>query len=633
MFNFVSSKRIVVTIILAIVSIPFALFGIDYYFRIGDQGDQVARVAGVRISQQEFGQALRQRQEQMQKMMGGNVDPSILESPALRRAVLNQLVDERILYSAALKSHIVISDAELQSVIMSIPAFKDGNGKFSAQRYKSLVNAQGMTEASFEASVRKDLALNRARQAFAASAFMPNAVVDRLYRVHNQQREVSQHIIQPAQFTAQVKATPEEVKAYYDSHKQQFELPEKVKLQYVILSLEWVQKQVQITPEELQNYFKTKADQLAQPEQRRASHILVTVAPNATAEQKAKAEQKAETLLAEAKKSPNSFADLAKKNSEDPGSAREGGDLGFFARGKMVKPFDDAVFSMKTGDIVGPVQTQFGYHIIKLEAIRAAEGPKFEAIKGKLEDELRKSKAGRVYAQDAEELSNLVYDQPESLQPVVDKFKLQPQTSGWITRQGGDFPLLNNDKLLRAVFSDSVLKRKQNTDAIEVAPNMLIAARVVEYEPAKQRTLAEVQATIAQVVVQRRAAELAKKEGESLLAKLRKGEPVDLTWSPPQLVTRERREGLDPEGAQAVFRADAAKLPAYVGFEASGGRFVLCRISNVVEPQQVDSQQRKSMAQQLTPMIGQETLEARLANLRQNADVKINEKMLERSGG
>ena len=633
MFNFVSSKRVVVSIILAIVGIPFAFFGVDYYFRVGDQGDQVARVAGVRITQQEFGQALRQRQEQMREMMGANADPAVLDSPAVRRAVLNQLVDERILYSAALKSHIVVSNAELQSVILSIPAFKDGSGKFSAQRYKGILNAQGMTEGTFEASVRKDLALGRARQAFAATAFVPNAVVDRLYRLRNQQREVSQHIVDPSQFASQVKATPEEVKAYYDSHKQQFELPEKVKLQYVILSLEGVQKQVKITPDELQNYFKTKAEQLSQPEQRRASHILVSLPANATAQQKAKAKEKSEALLAEAKKSPKSFADLAKKNSEDPGSAREGGDLGFFPRGKMVKPFDDAVFGMKTGDIVGPVETQFGYHIIKLEAVKAAEGPKFDAVKSKLEDDLRKSKGGRLFAQEAEEFSNLVYDQPESLQPVVDKFKLEPQTSGWITRQGGEFPLLNNDKLLRAVFSDNVLKRKQNSDAIEVAPNLLIAARVAEHEPAKQRALSEVQTTIAQIIVQQKAAELAKKEGESLLAKLRKGEAAGVTWSAPQMVTRERREGLDPEAAQAVFRADAAKLPAYVGFEASGGRFVLCRISNVVDQQQIDPEQRKAMAKQLDPLIGQETLEARLASLRQNADVKINDKLLERGGG
>ncbi len=495
MYDFINKHKRLLQIILAVLIVPpFALFGVDYYFRGTDPSDQVARVAGMRITQQEFGQALRQREDQLRQMLGGKADPSMLDNPQIRHAVLNQLIDERVLYSAAVKSGITVPNAELQSVIGDIPAFKDGNGKFSPQRYRELLGAQGMTQGRFEADLRKDLIVGRSRDTFSGTAFLPNTVVDRIYHLRQQQREISQFVLDPSQFTAKVKVTPEEAKAYYETHKAEFELPEKVKVEYVILSLASVENRVAVTPKELQDYYQSRLEQLGKPEERRASHILIAVPASATPEQKAKAQEKAEALLAEAKKSPRNFAELARKNSGDPGSAADGGDLGYFARGKMVKAFDDAVFALKVGDIAGPVQTQFGYHVIKLDAIKPSEAPTFEAVKGKLEEELKKAHASRAFAQDADEFSNLIYDQPDSLQPVIEKFKLQQQTSGWITRQGGESPLLNNEKFLRAAFSDTFSRTSKTPKRWKSLPNMLVSARVIAHEPAKQRPLAEVQA-------------------------------------------------------------------------------------------------------------------------------------------
>jgi peptidyl-prolyl cis-trans isomerase D len=278
MFEFIQRHKRLLQIVLAVLIVPpFALFGVDYYFRGADPADQVARVAGTRISQQEFGLALRQRQEQLRQMMGGKADQTLLDSPEVRRAVLNQLIDDRVVYGAALKSGMFVSNAELQSVIGDIPAFKDGNGSFSALRYKELLRAQGMSEGMFEASVRKALIVGRTSAAFAGTAFMPNTVIDRLYRLRQQKREVSQNVLDPSQFQAKVKVTPDEVQAYYGSHQKAFELPEKVKLEYAILSLEGVQKQITVTPKELEDYYKGRAEQSGKPEERRASHILIAV--------------------------------------------------------------------------------------------------------------------------------------------------------------------------------------------------------------------------------------------------------------------------------------------------------------------------------------------------------------------
>jgi peptidyl-prolyl cis-trans isomerase D len=633
MYDFIHKhKRLLEILLVVLIVPPFALFGVDWYFKGGDSVDQVARVGGTRITQQEFGRALQQRQEQMRQMMGGKVDQAVLDSPEMRRVVLDQLIDERVSYAAALKSGMTVSVSELRSVIGDDPAFKDSAGKFSSERYRELLKAQGMNEGMFEASVRKNMIIGRNRELFAGTAFLPNAVIDRLYKLRKQQREVSQLVLEPGQYAAQVKVTDDEVKAYYNAHKKEFELPEKVKLEYVMLTQEAAQKEVSVTDAELKKAYDERGQQQQKPEERRASHILIAVPQSATPEQKSQAKEKAQALYEQAKKSPKTFAELAKKSSQDPGSAAEGGDLGFTPRGRMVKPFDDAMFSMKAGDIVGPIETQFGYHIIKLAEIKAAEVPSFEALKPKLEEELRKSKAARIFAQQADEFANLVYDQPDSLKLAIEKFKLNPQTTGWVTRQGGDMPLLNNEKLMRSIFSDNVIKRHQNTEAVEVAPNIMMAARVLEHEPAKQRPVEEVHQQIVAVLTQEKEGEAARKEGEALLDKLRKGGDSGSKWSASQMVSRETREGLHPEAAAAVFSADASKLPVYVGLPAPGGRYVIYRVSKVVDVENVDPEQRKTIAKQLEPIAGQETLAARMEHLKQNADVKVDAKKLEKAG-
>jgi peptidyl-prolyl cis-trans isomerase D len=635
MFDFVKNRRVVVGVIIALLSIPFAFFGIDFYFRGGDASGEVASVGGTRISEREYTEALRQRQEQLRQAMRGQVDSALLDSPDVRRGVLDQLVDERVMYAAALKAGLTVTDAELQEVIAEIPAFREdgGTGKFSPALYQSALRGQGMSERSFEAMLRKDLILNRARQSVATTAFVPASVMERVYRLRAQERQVSQQVLSPEQFTAKVQIAPDAVKAYYDANQDQFKLPEKVRVQYAFLSLDGIQHQVKVTPDQVEKYYEERRAQFEKPEERRASHILITVPAGATPEQKAKAREKAQALLAQAKKSPQAFAELARKNSEDPGSAMDGGDLGFFSRGKMVKPFDEAVFGMRVGEIAGPVETQFGFHIIKLDGIKPPEGPKLETVKAQVEEELRKAEAGKRFAEAAETFSNLVYEQPDSLKPAVDELKLELQTSGWITRQGGaDNPLLNNEKFLRALFSDDALKQERNTEAVEIAPNMLVSARVIEHQAAQLRPFEDVRAEIVARLTHEKAVELAKQEGEALLAQLQKGESDGRAWSEPQMVTRERRAGLHPEGAQAVFAADVSKLPAYVGLATPDGRYVIYRISRIVDVETVDAEARKTLARQLDQVVGMEAETARLNGLKQRTDVKINPKAIEKSG-
>jgi peptidyl-prolyl cis-trans isomerase D len=423
-----------------------------------------------------------------------------------------------------------------------------------------------------------------------------------------------------------------EAQAYYEANEAQFTLPEKVRVEYLVLSLDGIEKQVKVSPDEVKQYFEERSKQFEAPEERRARHILITTPPGASAEQKDKARARAADLLAQAQKAPKSFAELARKHSEDPGSAAEGGELGFFPRGRMVKQFDDAVFGMKQGEIVGPIETQYGYHVIMLEEIKASAGPRFETVAKEVEAELTRAQANRRFAEEAETFSNVVYEQPDSLQPAAEQFKLALQKSGWIAREGGaDDPLLGNEKFLKALFTDDVIKDRRNTEAVEVAPNMIVSARVIEHEPAKQRSFEDVAAQIVGHLEQEKAARLAREEGEARLAKLKQGEAVAVSWSAAQMVTRERRAGLHPAAAQAVFGADASKLPGYVGVAAPDGRYVIYRISKVVDATTLDEQQRRGLARQIERTTAQAVAAATLESWRKAADVKINKKAIEKS--
>ncbi len=631
MYDFIyRHKKWLQIILLVLIVPPFALFGIDYYFRDTGGGGSLARFGDVRISDLEYSQALRRAQDRMREMSKNNPDPALLNSPQLKESVLNDLIARKVALAHAYKSGMTVSAAELQKIIGAIEAFRDESGRFSQTRYRQLLQGQGMTPVAFENDIRMNIVLEQLRSVTAGSGFLPGSVVERLFKIGEQEREVSQVVFNPVDYRKQVKISEADVGKYYEEHKNEFQIPERVRLEYLVLSPDAVEHAAKVTDEELKNYYQANIERYRTPEQRRASHILIPASAGASAEDKAKAMTLAEDLLKQIRSSPGKFAELATKFSKDPGSAQKGGDLGFFARGLMVKPFDAAVFALKIGELAGPVETQYGYHIIRLDAIKASQTTPFDAVKQQIVDEVRKPKLGKAYAEAADSFNNLVYEQFDSLQPAAEALKLTVQKSDWVSRTGGNpNPLFNNEKLLHAVFSDEVLRNKHNTSAIEVQPNMLLAARVIEHKPAAALPLEQVRSDVMQYLTDKGAIELAGKEGRAALEKLQQGQPVALSWSPSQSVSLQKRQGLHPEGAQAVFGADVSKLPVYAGVPAAQGRFVVYRVTKVKDVTAVDTEQRKALGKQLAEMVGQEQYVAYLASLRERADVKVDRKRLE----
>jgi peptidyl-prolyl cis-trans isomerase D len=631
MFDLVANRKRLVQVVIVLITLPFALFGIDFYFRGVDATDQIAKVGNHAITPHEFGVALRDRQEQVRQMMKGKVNTDLLNGPEIKHQVIEQLVEEKLLLAAASEARLNVSDVHLRQLIHEIPAFKDeATGKFSKERYDLLLRTRDMSPAMFEADLRRRLLIDQVRDSVAATNFLPNTVSERLSQIRGQQRQVSQAILLPGQFLGRVKLEADEAKKYYDAHTNEFTLPERARVEYVVLSLESLQKQVQVSESDIQKFYQEHLAQFEQAEERRARHILISVESKASAEDKAKAKAKADAVLAEAKQSGSDFALLAKNNSQDPGSAVEGGDLGFFGRGRMAKPFDDALFSMKPGDVVGPVETQYGYHIIKLEEVKAGKREPIEQVRSKIEEEVKKSAVGRLYAEKAEQFSNLVYEQSDSLKAAADALKLDVEQSGWVTKDRADMPMLNNDKLLKAIFSQESVKNKRNTEAFEVAPNTLISAHIIEHVAATPQPFETVKEIITQQLTAAKAAELAKKDGEDKLARLRKGESISLQWSPEQMVSREKREGLAPEAAQAVFQVDVPKLPAYTAYASPDGRYMILRIGKVQEATTVNAEETKTLANQISTLLGREVHTARLKSLREKSKVKINKDRIEK---
>ncbi|WP_035382675.1 SurA N-terminal domain-containing protein [Ferriphaselus sp. R-1] len=618
MFDFVHEKRRLVQIVLGLIVLPFAFWGVDSYRKSG--GDEyLAKVDGIKVTPQEFDNVLRQQQGRMREMAGGNVDPAMFDTVEVKQSVLEGLINQKMLLKRAESAGLAVTDEQLAQVIAGIPAFST-DGKFDQKRYESLLASQNMTPMVFEARVREELSVRQLTDPYTQSGYASSAAADNLIRLAEQERIISVAAVSPAAYQAQVKVDDAAVKSYFDQHQSEFQMPEQVRVEFLAFSDGALQSQVAVAEAEIKQYYDEHQSEFGTPEQRQAAHILISASAQSSAAEKSAAKAKAEAILAQVKQTPAKFAELAKQNSQDPGSAANGGDLGAFGRGAMVKPFEDAAFALKVGEISGLVQSDFGYHIIKLLAIKPSHTATLAEVKGAIEMKLRQQKAGEKFAELAEKFSNAVYEQSDSLKAAADLVKLPVQQSGWLVKGQAVAPW--TDKVLQAVFSDDVLKNKRNTTAIEIAPNTLLAARLLEHKPASVRPLAEVASVIRQKLQFQQAMDLANKQGKESLAQLQQGGKPAVNWQATQAVTRARHPGLEGDLARQLFRADTSKLPLYLGAETPQG-YVLLRLEAVKEVAQVEDAKRTAYMQQLRQFSGEELMRAYLADARKHADVSI----------
>ena len=628
MFDAVRNNKKIVQIFLALITLPFAFWGVDSYVRNMGAGHDMASVGDSKITVPEFETAIRERQDQLRQSLGDNFRAELMNTTEVRLSVLNSLIDRRVLAMEAGKNRMGVSDATLREMISSMSGLQE-NGKFSMARYEEALRARGMSQGQFEAKLRQDLTLQQLLGGVGQTAFVTTAQIDAMLRLQQEERQFAEFRIAPEQFADKVKVEAAEVQKYYDENKKDFEVPEQVKAEYVVLSLEALMDQVPVSEAEARDWYEKHKDNYKVAEERRASHILI----GSKGDDKEKAKAKAEEVLAEVRKSPAKFAELAKQYSEDPGSAKKGGDLGFFGRGMMVKPFEEAVFAQKEGDVSELVQSEFGYHIIKLTGIKGGNTRSFEEARAEIEGELKRQGATRKLAEAVEGFNNTVYEQAESLQPAADKFKLKIQRSDFLTKtpdakKGGEVSPLDNEKLRAALFSDDAIKNKRNTESIEVAPNTLAAARVIEHVEASVKPFEAVKADVEKLLKDKAMAALAKQEGEAKLAELQKGGEVAINWAPVKTLSRQQVRSMPIPALQAVFKADAEKLPSYVGSELASS-YMLYKVIKVTRPEKLEDAQRKALRDEYSAIIGQQDEAAYLASLRQRYKIKINMALIE----
>lgn len=634
MFEFIRSHRRWMQFILLILIVPsFFLVGIQGYDSFMSREPELATVAGQPISRAEFDQAHRNQLDQFRNRLGSQFDVAVIDTPAMRESLLNQLINQRLLANVAADNRFSVSDETLRNTIAAIPEVQD-NGRFSPERYRQVLAAQGMSPTSFEAGLRRDLAIARVLEPVGQSARAPAEVVAAVESALTQARTVQLRNFSAADFRSQVTVTPADIQAWYDANKQQLQVPEQVQVQYLVLDEAAATQGVQVKDEDLASYYEQNKNRFGQPERRRASHIFIELPSGEDARKAARA--KAEDIAKQAAADPAKFAELAAKNSQDSGSATKGGDLGWIAPGAQPGPLDKAIFGLAQNQVSGVVESPFGLHIVKVTEISPGAIKPLAEVKDQITAEVRKQIAAQRFSEMASQLNKQVYDQRDSLQPAADAVGLKLRTASGVTREGllpadkagpgsaadsPDAALLDNPRVRQVLFSPDVLREKQNSGVIELAPDTMLAVRVAAIEPAHVPPLEKVSEVIRAKLLDERSAEAAKKAGEAALAANKADPAATEGFGPAITVTRQNPQDLSRPVLDAVMRLPSATLPAFTGVQ-SGVDYTLVRLEKV-EAGKSEAADKERLAQQLSGAWGQAENEALIRMLRQQYEVNV----------
>ena len=603
MFEAIRKHSKIVMFLLFLLVIPsFVLVGIDSNY-FSEKSPVVARVDGHKITQADWDNAHREETDRI-RAQSPNVDPKQLDTPQARYATLERLVRDRVFAAAAQSSHLITSDARLARALQDIPAIaalKRPDGSLDTEAYRSLVGAQGLTPEGFEANVRRELSVSQVMGGVMSTAFATDAAAKLAFDSLYQRREIQVARFNASDYAKQVNPTDADIEAFYKANAQRFQQQEQAAVEYVVLDLDSVRSGIRVNEDDLRTYYKENLTRLAAKEERRASHILINAAKDAPAADRDQAKARAQELLSQVRKSPASFAEVAKKSSQDSGSAPAGGDLNFFGRGAMVKPFEDAVFAMKKGEISDVVESDFGYHIILLTDIKTPRQPSFEELRPSLEAELKQQQAQRKFAEVAEAFTNSVYEQPDSLKPVADSLKLKIQTAEGVTRvpgPGASGPLAN-PKFLEALFANDSVEGKRNTSAIEVGPSQLVAGRISTYSPTRTLPLQEVSDRARLLLIAEKSAELARKDAEAKKAAWMGNAAPAAGLAPAVVVSRDQTQNLPRAVVDAALRASPDSLPSWVSADLGSQGTAVVKVLRIIPREGVDAQQAAQQRQQL----------------------------------
>ncbi|MDO9483292.1 MAG: SurA N-terminal domain-containing protein [Hydrogenophaga sp.] len=593
-------KKYLMGFLLILIIPSFILFGVQGFNDADQRGAVVATVDGQEITQLEWDQAHQTESQRLREAMP-TLDAKLLDSEDARYATLERLVRQRVLAVAAQKFNLFTSDQRLARDLQNnevIASLRRPDGTLDVDAYRQLLGRQGMTPEMFEAQVRADLSQRQVAQGIQSSGFATEGLAKVSLDAFFEQREVRLARFTASELAAQVSLTDADMETFYNNNPALFQSQEQADVEYLVLDAAALQKSIALAEADVRAYYDQNAVRLSGNEERRASHILLTLAPDASAADKAVVREKAAALLAQVKAAPHTFAEVAKANSQDPGSAINGGDLDFFARGAMVKAFEDATFALQKGAISELVESEFGFHIIQLTDIKTPPQRSFGEMRAEIEAELKKQQAQKQFADSAEAFSNLVYEQGDNLTAAAERFKLEIQTARGLTRKPqASAGVLANERLLNAIFAADSIDKKRNTEAIETASGQLVSARIIQYAPARTQPLAEVRDQVRQRLVAQRSADLARTTGAKQLDAWKSGADA-AGLSAALVVSRDNAQGLSGPVLNAALSADPKQLPAWVGVDLGEQGYAVVKVDKVLPRQPRDGQAKMQEVQQ-----------------------------------
>lgn len=570
---FRTHKRWMMFIAMIFIIPSFVVTGIYSYNRMSDSENDLATVGDTSITMMDFDNAKRQYLDNFRRQMGQSFKPNMLDTAEARASILAALISDRAISLEIASEYMNVGEADAINLVKQAPAFQR-DGKFSTEAYQQFLNSMGKSDEQFVLELRRDLTRQMLLSAVSQTTQASNTVAQRIHDLLTEERTIRTFEIKPTAFLKSVSVTDAEAQSYYDQNKSLFAVPESVDIEYVVLSPESY-KNIKASEDDIKTFYEQNLQRFSTPEERRASHILIAVNNEKT---DADAKKEADEIYKHLQADPSKFAQLAKSKSADPGSARQGGDLGFFQKGMMVPEFDNAVFSGKKGDLVAPVKTQFGYHIIKIVDVKPAQAKPLKEVRAEIEALYQQQAAIRAFAEDAENFSNMVYEQSESLQPVAERFGLKIQTVKNVTRDFED--QLINPNVIEALYGFDVLEDKRNSNAIEVASNTLLSARVTAHHKQTVKTFDEVKGDIVATLKNQKATEAARAQGSADIAKLLDKKSASGKFGDKTVISRERPGAYAYEVVTAALRPDANKLPTYTGVQTQDGSYFVIEVQS-----------------------------------------------------
>jgi peptidyl-prolyl cis-trans isomerase D len=620
----------VATLLLGAIAVVFVFWGLKFDTT---HLTYAAKIDGEKISTQTVRRAWQQRQSQLQQMVQGELPPELVKSQ--QAALLDQFVRQTLLQQRAKDFGYRVSDEVLARRVAEVPQFQV-EGKFSKDRYFATLRSAGMTETQFEADLQTELMVDQVRNAVVESAFVTPAELDRRYAIEKQAREVDYSLIPAGDFAGTVAVGDDEIQKWYDAHKDNFLLPETVDLQYIELDRARAESGVTVTDQALKDYYEQIKDRFVTNERRHARHILITTGEGVD---DAAALEKATDLAAQAKGGAD-FAQLAKDNSKDPGSAPQGGDLGWAERGMYVGPFEEALFSMQSGEIRGPVKTQFGYHVLKLEGVEPGKVKTFDEVRAEVEGEYRKERSQTAFYDETQKLGDTAFASLTELDSVAKTMNLPIKTIKGFTREGGG-ELGQDPGVIEAAFSEDVLERRQNSPLVTIGEDRALVLRVTDHKAAEPRPLAEVRGQIESQLRTQAARDAAAKKGADAVARLQKGEPwadvarsAGLTAVGKRFITRQ--DTVAPAAVvRGVFSAPRGEIseakPYIAGVTTDDGNYAVYAVTQVrsgdpAGEQKADQQARRRRAE---VELGNEEFSNYLSDAERKAKIYKNDKVFE----